>query len=68
MARRRPPTTGLSLFGFAFIALVLTTGCTDGDSSDPSLEGSASKPKVALIMKSFANKFFKTMANGASAH
>lgn len=30
--------------------------------------GETSKPKVALIMKSLANEFFSTMADGAKAH
>ena len=35
-----------------------------GDSAVPS----AAKPRVALVMKSLANEFFKTMADGAAAH
>ena len=46
-------------------SVALASGCTDTGSS-----GSASqtdkKPKIALVMKSLANEFFKTMADGAS--
>src|SRR6056297_1185728 len=59
------------LFLFGLSALVLTAGCsrsgpaTDGDVS---ADTASSKPKVALIMKSLANEFFSTMAQGAKAH
>jgi ribose transport system substrate-binding protein len=52
----------------ALISLTLTGGCTEGDSSGSSSPNGASKPKIALIMKSLANEFFKTMADGARAH
>jgi ribose transport system substrate-binding protein len=40
-----------------------STGCKKSDSPAPS-----SKPQVALVMKSLANEFFGTMAEGAKAH
>ncbi|QDV62093.1 sugar ABC transporter substrate-binding protein [Crateriforma conspicua] len=40
-----------------------TTTSTDADGT-----GDNGKPRVALIMKSLANEFFSTMADGAQAH
>lgn len=40
------------------------TGETSTNASKPSME----KPKVALVMKSLANEFFSTMAEGAKKH
>jgi ribose transport system substrate-binding protein len=45
----------------ALAALASTAGC----SRAPSEPG---KPRVALVMKSLANEFFKTMEDGARAH
>lgn len=47
---------------------LLLSGC--GDKSTPSSGSSsqAAKPKVALVMKSLANEFFSTMADGAKKH
>ena len=44
------------------VITAMSLGCRDpqGDRSD--------KPRVALIMKSLANEFFKTMEEGARAH
>jgi len=44
------------------VVAATSTGCRD---SQPS---SSDKPRVALIMKSLANEFFKTMEEGARAH
>jgi ribose transport system substrate-binding protein len=46
------------------LAVALVSGC----SKQPSQPTSAAKPKIALVMKSLANEFFKTMADGAEAH
>jgi len=43
----------------AVILVILPTGCKKQETG---------KPKVALIMKSLANEFFKTMEEGATAH
>jgi ribose transport system substrate-binding protein len=45
----------------------LSGGCNPSanDSDNPSAPG---KPKVALVMKSLANEFFSTMAEGAKQH
>lgn len=44
-------------------ALFAFTSC---QKSEPAKEGA--KPRMALVMKSLANEFFKTMADGAAAH
>lgn len=51
------------------ILAVTTAGCGGSGSNAPG--GSAStegKPRIALVMKSLANEFFKTMAEGAEKH
>lgn len=51
------------------VALAITaSACTGGDSADSSTAGEGDQPRVALIMKSLANEFFVTMAEGAEAH
>ena len=55
------------------IALTLLAMCCFGCGPSESGSGSSSetapgKPRVALIMKSLANEFFATMAEGAEAH
>lgn len=47
------------------LALTLTTGC---DRSEAPADGTPTKPRIALVMKSLANEFFLTMENGAKAH
>jgi ribose transport system substrate-binding protein len=51
------------LFFLVFASLVLVAGCKKADNDVP-----AAKPKVALVMKSLANEFFSTMADGAKKH
>src|SRR4030042_5029267 len=43
----------------AVILVILPASCKQRDTG---------KPKIALIMKSLANEFFKTMEEGARAH
>ena len=45
---------------------IITAGCTA--STDPAASTAPDKPTVALIMKSLANEFFSTMADGARQH
>lgn len=52
----------------AILVLALVSGCTDQSSSGAASPAGADKPKIALIMKSLANEFFKTMADGARDH
>ena len=37
-------------------------------SAPPSSATASGKPKIALVMKSLANEFFQTMADGAKKH
>ncbi|MGH9847504.1 MAG: sugar ABC transporter substrate-binding protein, partial [Blastocatellia bacterium] len=53
-------------FSFLLIGVALLAGCNQ--SSAPPASGSGGKPRVALVMKSLANEFFKTMQDGAEAH
>lgn len=52
------------------LLLPAVPSCAPGDSDSPraAREGAASRPRVALIMKSLANEFFVTMAEGARQH
>ncbi len=55
------------VFGALFLALALfTNGCGNSDSKAPG--AAPAKPKIALVMKSLANEFFSTMADGAKKH
>lgn len=73
MRRSRPGlvpmlATAVALAAVGLAALA-TAGC--GRSASPPADGAAAqpaRPKVALVMKSLANDFFATMAQGARAH
>ena len=43
-------------------------GCSPSSRTDSAPPSQAGKPKIALIMKSLANEFFSTMADGATKH
>ena len=45
------------------VSLLFLPACHRSDTS-----GAPAKPRVALIMKSLANEFFRTMADGAKSH
>lgn len=47
------------------LALLLAAGCSKQSNQGAS---SSDKPRIALVMKSLANEFFKTMADGAEAY
>ena len=51
------------LLSVVFTLCLLWAGCQGNPSDTP-----GEKPRVALIMKSLANEFFVTMADGARAH
>jgi len=53
----------LLLLGLLCAGILLLAGCQKNDSG-----GAASKPKITLVMKSLANEFFSTMAEGAKKH
>src|SRR5262249_57555685 len=46
--------------GCLALAILLPASCNTAPQS--------AKPRIALVMKSLANEFFKTMQNGATAH
>jgi ribose transport system substrate-binding protein len=54
------------------ISSALALGCAlvalGGGCEKPQNPGSPAKPKIALVMKSLANEFFSTMAEGARKH
>jgi ribose transport system substrate-binding protein len=66
----------MKLFSMAMMVLVglIAVGCESKESGTGAATapaaGSAAggKPRVALVMKSLANEFFKTMEDGAKAH
>nr|WP_309717804.1 hypothetical protein [Armatimonas sp.] len=57
---------------FLAAALVLAVGCnnqaTAPGAPDAASKPATDKPKIALVMKSLANEFFKTMEEGATKH
>ncbi|MDY0166418.1 MAG: sugar ABC transporter substrate-binding protein [Thermoguttaceae bacterium] len=62
-------TTRLYLATFAALVFAFATfaGCSWQVVVD-SEQGAATKPRIALVMKSLANEFFSTMAEGAREH
>lgn len=75
MRRTNVSSTGrhdspIAWLGIAMLSTILH-GCSSS-SRQPSeqgvSEGTGNKPKLALIMKSLANEFFSTMAEGAKSH
>lgn len=75
--RRLFPVSGLlSLCYLAFLLGTMLGGCnsnrdsaaTSKSASNGTESRSSSKPKIALVMKSLANEFFSTMADGAKKH
>src|SRR5262245_61246255 len=50
----------LSKFGCLALAILLAANCSPAPQPV--------KPRIALVMKSLANEFFKTMQDGATAH
>ncbi len=55
-------------FVFATIICSLITSCGKIESDAPKSQPSEGRPVIALVMKSLANEFFVTMANGARKH
>jgi len=52
--------------GLAVAIGLAAGGCSKGQTGGQA--GPAKKPRIALVMKSLANEFFKTMEDGARAH
>lgn len=50
-----------------FAAALFLSSCNDSG-GDAEADGNDGKPVVALVMKSLANEFFKTMEDGAKSH
>ena len=50
------------------VATLVLGGCADNDSDESGTAAGDDRPRVALIMKSLANEFFISMADGARAH
>jgi len=56
--------TSRTLVVVAFLALIVIVGCSKKEPTPNETQ----KHQIALIMKSLANEFFKTMEDGAKAH
>ncbi len=50
------------------VVLLAFGGCKQSDATKKAGGSDPDKPEIALIMKSLANEFFKTMAEGAEQH
>jgi ribose transport system substrate-binding protein len=63
-------TARLSLLVFVIAAAAFGDGCRRSTSGTDraSSSGGSGRPRIALIMKSLANEFFGTMADGARKH
>ena len=60
--------SGTILLIVLFVAAMSALGGCGGTQEENGEEASSSKPQVALIMKSLANEFFVSMAEGAREH
>lgn len=60
----KPYFAPLNLFVLASFML----GCSPSKQTSSAPSGPSGKPRIALIMKSLANEFFSTMADGATKH
>lgn len=58
----------LTLCAALSCALLLTAACASDDAANGDANAVGDTPRIALIMKSLANEFFATMAEGAQAH
>ena len=63
----RKPTVTLTLICLGLFSAMLS-GCGPSGTDCETATNTPDKPTVALIMKSLANEFFVTMADGARAH
>ena len=55
------------LAGWLAACMLFSSGCKQAENSTEK-KAAPGKPKVALVMKSLANEFFSTMAEGAKKH
>jgi len=66
-ANSRTQWIALTLLGI--IGLICGAGCNRSDTTAPAVnQTTGGKPRIALVMKSLANEFFSTMAEGAKKH
>ncbi|MGZ5529444.1 MAG: substrate-binding domain-containing protein [Limisphaerales bacterium] len=54
-------------YALLICACTILSACNKGE-NQPAAGSSPEKPKIALVMKSLANEFFSTMAQGAEKH
>lgn len=54
-------------YALLICACTVLSACNKGE-NQPATGSNAEKPKIALVMKSLANEFFSTMAQGAEKH
>lgn len=54
--------------GLAWLLLAACGQAPTTESTNADVQGPATRPRIALVMKSLANEFFVTMADGARAH
>ena len=64
MSRSKRTVVRILLASLA-VVMIAATGCRRRKAAEPN---KPSKPTIALVMKSLANEFFKTMEDGARAH
>jgi ribose transport system substrate-binding protein len=65
---RRAGVGAMGLAGAVLAAVILVAGCSPSGAPSPKSSPNTAHPKIALIMKSLANDFFATMADGARRH
>jgi ribose transport system substrate-binding protein len=68
--KKTPPSNSLASLTLAASILslaVFNSGCNKS-ANQPENKSAPGKPKIALVMKSLANEFFSTMAEGAKQH
>ena len=56
------------ILSLSLFTIMMISSCDSQPKDEQQTEQQASKPRVALIMKSLANEFFVNMAEGAKAH
>jgi ribose transport system substrate-binding protein len=60
--------SGLLVNALLVPVLLFLTGCNQSSSNSSGVKPATGKPRIALVMKSLANEFFSTMADGAKKH
>jgi len=65
---RRLAVVGVGVGVSCVMAIFVSASCKKADRATTAAAQTARKPKIALVMKSLANEFFKTMEEGARKH